>query len=284
MKISIISTMTNPEKRMDPWKESLNFYNDFADEVIITGEDWKEEFSWEYIGETYQEAFDKTTGDWVLSMALDMFIHESYKNKLRESLEKFKEFPAVSFPKYQFFVPTKYHLKSRLVVAYNKKMHPNLNVRGGSDLCIPNIGKKVLNYKNVPAVNIPIFQYESMFRTKDVIQHDRARFARAWNRCFGNFGDRGGPTEKEAFDAWINDITKKIKLHTHDFKVENHPKYIIEKIENITENMFGKSAFGLDSNKRKNYHTHLKNIVEKELNQRYLCSDFRNYKLNSFVN
>jgi len=48
--------------------------------------------------------------------------------------------------------------------------------------------------------------------------------------------------------------------------------------------MFGKSAFGLDSNKRKNYHTHLKNIVEKELNQRYLCSDFRNYKLNSFVN
>lgn len=276
--------MTNPEKRMDPWKESLNFYNDFADEVVITGEDWKEEFSWEYIGETYQEAFDKTTGDWVLSMALDMFIHESNKDILRKSLEKFKEFPAVSFPKYQFFVPHKYHLKSRLVVAYNKKLYPNLNVRGGSDLCIPTIGNKILDYKNVPALNIPIFQYESMFRTKDVIQHDRARFARAWYRCFGTYADRGGPTEKEAFDAWIDGIEKKLKLHTHKFNVNNHPKYLIEKIADIDVSMFGNSAFGLDGKRKKNYLTLLNNVIERDFKQRYLSSDFRNNKLEKIYN
>ena len=43
MKISIHTSMTDPEERMDPWKESLSCYKDFADEVVITGEDWPEE-------------------------------------------------------------------------------------------------------------------------------------------------------------------------------------------------------------------------------------------------
>ena len=38
--------MTNPEERQDPWKEALNCYEDFADEVITVEEDWPEEFSW----------------------------------------------------------------------------------------------------------------------------------------------------------------------------------------------------------------------------------------------
>ena len=43
MKISIFTTMTNPEERMDPWKESLACYEDFADEVIVVGENFKNE-------------------------------------------------------------------------------------------------------------------------------------------------------------------------------------------------------------------------------------------------
>ena len=30
---------------MDPWKESLKCYEDFADEVVVVGEDWDYEFS-----------------------------------------------------------------------------------------------------------------------------------------------------------------------------------------------------------------------------------------------
>ena len=50
MKISIFTSMTNPEERMDPWKEALECYNDFADEVIVVGKDWDYDFSWEKIG------------------------------------------------------------------------------------------------------------------------------------------------------------------------------------------------------------------------------------------
>lgn len=41
--------MTNPQERMDPFKEALNCYEDFADEVIQVGDDWPEEFSFDYI-------------------------------------------------------------------------------------------------------------------------------------------------------------------------------------------------------------------------------------------
>ena len=37
MKVSIFTTMTNPEERMDPWKEALNCYESIADEVIVVG-------------------------------------------------------------------------------------------------------------------------------------------------------------------------------------------------------------------------------------------------------
>ena len=43
--LSIFTTMTNPEKRNDPWREALDCYKDFADEVVITGQDWPENSS-----------------------------------------------------------------------------------------------------------------------------------------------------------------------------------------------------------------------------------------------
>ena len=43
-----------------------------------------------------------------------------------------------------------------------------------------------LTYKNVIVIKVPIWQYDSMFRTKEIISKDRARFARAWYRSFNN--------------------------------------------------------------------------------------------------
>ena len=76
------------QKRKDPWKEALNCYEDFADEVIITGQDWPEEFEWDLIGKIFQEGFDKSTKDWVIRMDIDYFFHENDIVKIRKILEK----------------------------------------------------------------------------------------------------------------------------------------------------------------------------------------------------
>ena len=36
----MLSTMTNPEQRCDPWKEALECYNFYFDQVVTVDEDW----------------------------------------------------------------------------------------------------------------------------------------------------------------------------------------------------------------------------------------------------
>ena len=54
--------MTDPESRRDPWKEALECYEDLADEIVITGDNWKYDFSWEQIGKFFQEGFYAKAG------------------------------------------------------------------------------------------------------------------------------------------------------------------------------------------------------------------------------
>ena len=82
MKLTIFTTMTDPEKRMDPFREALKCYEDFADEVVVVGDDWPDEFSFDFIGKKFQEGFDKSTGDWVIRMDIDTFFHERNKDNL----------------------------------------------------------------------------------------------------------------------------------------------------------------------------------------------------------
>ena len=44
MKLSIFTSTTNPEERMDPYHEALSCYEEFADEVVTVGKNWPEEF------------------------------------------------------------------------------------------------------------------------------------------------------------------------------------------------------------------------------------------------
>ena len=85
MKISVATTYTNPDERQDPWREAISCYEDFADEIIVTGQDWPYEFSWEYIGKTFNEGFKKAKGDWVFRMDIDYFLHEKDIKKSKTS-------------------------------------------------------------------------------------------------------------------------------------------------------------------------------------------------------
>ena len=85
-KISVFTTMTNPEERQDPYVEAINCYKDLGDELIIVGDDWPDEFKWDHIGKTFQKGFDECTGDWVIRMDLDYFFHEKDLTKIRTFL------------------------------------------------------------------------------------------------------------------------------------------------------------------------------------------------------
>ena len=278
MKVSIFTTYTEPEKRRDPWEESLSCYRDYADEIIVTGKDWPFEFKWDLIGKTFQQGLDESTGDWAIRMDIDYLFHEKHIDVLRPLLKKFESFPAVVFPQYQFFTPDRFQMKTRLCIALNKRRFPNIKLNGGGDLCLATLNNKLLPVNKLPNLYIPVYQYESMFRTKEIIASDRARFARAWKSYFNSYGTRGGSTEEEAFKAWFNEIEKKYHTHTNKIKINDHPKYIIEKLRNLDDSQFGFSAFGLKAKSK----FALKNFLKgkKEL---LLDGRINNLNLNSKI-
>ena len=218
--------MTNPEERMDPWKEALDCYSYFSEDLVTVGQDWEEEFKWRKIGQVFQEGFEKSNGDWVLNMALDMFLHEKDRDKLYYYLKKYEDEPALALPKLKFYDPYRYQISYFETILLNKKKFKNIKLNGGPDLCIPTLNGKLLEAPNVKVLKIPLFNYDTTFRTKEVIAKDRARFARAWFREFNSYDDRGGSTPEKAFNAWFSMIDERYKNHTNKFQIDNHPYFI----------------------------------------------------------
>lgn len=264
--LTIFTTMTNPESRNDPWREALECYNHFADEVVTEGKDWPTEFSWEYIGEIFQKGFDNSTCDWVMRMDIDYFLHEKHKKKLRSALKVYNQYPAISLPQYQIFTPNRYQIKTRICLIFNKKMFSNIKLNGGGDLTLATLNGKLLDPKEMPMVNIPIFQYESTFRTKEIIRDDRARFARAWFKYFGTYETRGGPTPDEAYEAWFLEIKKRYPKHSFKLSQSSHPSFIQKKLSQIDKTQFGFDAFGLSTSTKFSKKYLIKGLREKYLN------------------
>ena len=282
MKVSVITSYTNPEKRMDPWKEAISCYEELADEVIVLGENFKTEFEFSDFGPMFDDGFDKANGDWVIKMDIDTLIHEKDFKKLYQALNYYSEYPAISLRKFQFFTPKRYHTKSRMGMILNKKKFKNIKFNGGGDGCDPTVNNNHINEKNVPRVNIPFWNYDSVFKTKEVISNDRARFARAWKRTFNNYGDRGGPEPEVAYDAWFKMIEGRYKKHIFKVDITDHPKFIQNKISNLNENQFGFNAFGLDDYLNRSISDYLEAYRERFISE--LKLSFNNsYKKEEFI-
>jgi len=178
-------------------------------------------------------------------MDLDYFFHEKSFKKIRTVLQDNFDKPAVAFPKYQFFTPDRCALKTNIVIAYNKKFYPQILLNGGGDLCLPTLNGIEIKPTDVPISNIFLWNYDSMFKTREVIKEDRARFARAWYRHFGDWGKGEGDDPEKAFETWFAMIKGRYLKHRKFADLSEHPKYIQEKIENLNPSQFGYDAFGL---------------------------------------
>ena len=265
MNISTFTTMTNPEERGDPWKEALTCYESYSDEIIKVGLDWPYEFKFDIVGKFFQEGFNKSTGDWAFRMDIDYFFHEKDLNKLKRALKKNEDMPAIAFPQYQFFTPDRFQVKTKLCIALNKKYFPNIKLNGGGDLCMPTINNTQILNTSVPSYNIPVYQYDSMFRTKSTIAEDRARFARAWARQFGDYGDRGGETPDLAYEAWFSMIKERYAKHTFSLKKDRHPIFMKERLKTLQKGQFGFDAFGLKGNTERHLKHYLRGYRDKYL-------------------
>lgn len=170
MKLSIFTTISNPEERQDPYNEAIINYLDFADEIVVIDGDedfgpknsiftdglptppefkflnykWNKEFDWKFIGEQFQRGYDACIGDWVIRADLDYFFHEDDLENIRLFLNSCKA-PFACMPKRQFILADRYRTKSVIPLAYNKGKYGNrIKLNGGGDLCQPTLDGKEL--------------------------------------------------------------------------------------------------------------------------------------------
>lgn len=269
MKLSIFTTTTYPNDRGDNLRDAALCYSELADEIVIVdgGVDkteyfnilsepklnyvhykWPFEFSWEFIGQQFQRGYEAATGDWVIHADLDFIFHEKDFATIREAMERYKDEPALCFYKYQFILPDRYNLKSRLVIMVNKaKFGDRIRFDSGGDLCQPSLDGKELKPDMVPEIRVPIYNYEKLTKTKAQIKEDAERMERAYRRYFGRdlYSYESGKVKRTAYQGLIDMMCGRFNKPQKEIPLTDHPKFVQETIANLTPDQWGYNGFGL---------------------------------------
>jgi glycosyltransferase involved in cell wall biosynthesis len=257
MTLSIFTTTTNPLERGDPYHEAIKCYKDLADEVVVVNGGgqlteqsgikyvnykWPKEFSWDFIGKQFTRGYKACTSDWVIHADLDFLFHEKDFEEIRQVLGSHPHAPALSFYKWQFTMPDRYNLKSRLVIAVNKGEYGDrIKFDSSGDLCQPSLDGKYLSPDDVPESGIEFYNYEKLLKTEEQIKDDVERMARAWHR---HFGDYKLGTDDTAYSEWLQMALGRLgKPHKH-IPIHEHPKYIQDTILKLRPDQWGYNAFG----------------------------------------
>lgn len=292
MRISILTTVTNPEQRQDKWREAFENYFDFADQVVIVngGEPftavswsypgtefkivdlpWPYEWNWAEYPRHLNAGLKECTGDWVLRLDIDQFIHENDFEELRKHLEKADKLGAkiATLQKMSFTYGNKYYQKGGAQIAFKNELGICFGKKMGqmTDLCfpikqtgvelvkdetidyeLPVGGEDVNRLQDLPEYRTPIsyWNYDHYFKTMEFMKKDFFRMSRAWQRYFKEW--KFGSNEDESFEIFLEMMRMRYAKSPHTAKDSTHPKYIREAIKNIQVEQFGFDGWGSETN------------------------------------
>lgn len=265
MRLSVFTTVTEPKKRGDNFRDALDCYADLADELVVVDgtnsmshnsgfshdnykvvvSHWPNEFEWDFIGKQFQKGYETATGDWVIHADLDFIFHEKDMPLIRKVLEENSDAPALSFWKFQFIQPDRFNLKSRLVLAVNKKKYGDrIKFDSGGDLCQPSLDGKEIKVDDVPEARIAFYNYEKLTKNKEQIIDDITRMERAYHRTFDHTLYSTDLSDKSTYEGWLRMAHGRYNKPHNFIPLSEHPKYVQKTIKNLTPDQWGYSGFG----------------------------------------
>jgi len=291
MKISILTTITNPEERQDKWIEALSCYYDLADEVVVVNGGspvytdshgpwekikfvnlpWSYNWNWIELPRHLNAGLKKCTGDWIIKLDIDQFIHEKDFERVRKVLAQVPEdCDVATFQKMSMVYGKKYYQKGGREIAFRNKPYIRFgkNLDKPTDLCFP---VKVTSYEKVcldcfndatkgdfcriwyklPVgrqlktfkTGISYWNYDYTFKAQDFVKEEFWRFSQAYYRYFKKW--TFGRTKRKAFQVFLNMMKGRHDRAPYTYTLKDHPKYIREAIKNLTKEQFGLNAWGL---------------------------------------
>lgn len=246
MALGAFITKTRPEQRGDTFEQCYAMAKECFDVVTVIDGDktWPHEFDWPLIGQHFQRGYEQCDADWVFHLDTDFIFHEKDYAAIRQACRS--DAPALSFWKYQTFKPTRYTLKSRLVIAVNKgKYGDRIRFDSGSDLCQPSLDGGYLSPDGTAESRVAFYNYEKLTKTKEQVMEDCGRMDRAYHRHFGKYQLSKDGSDESAFEGWCNMIRGRYTKHNNFLELEDHPKVMQETIKNLKPEQFGYDGFGM---------------------------------------
>jgi len=282
-KISIFTTLGNigntPDYWQYAWREALDSYIDFADEVVIVcggkfegygnfekvkliQSDWAYDFSWETIAQHFNAGLDACTGDWIMKMDIDYCIHEKDMPNLKARMAKHYEeqWNLLSFVKYTVLNQHRAYQKVKLpfIIRGNMKDIIRFGIptddetsAWGYPIFVDGFDEKrglptgtSIPDSNIRDTGVNIFNYDNTFRDKETTGKHFLRFSNAREKA--GFPREWGETEEEALQKFQDMMWSRLKKTTgcyHPLTLDCHPKYMHERIKSLTPDLYGYNSW-----------------------------------------
>ena len=261
MTIGAYILLQNPKTNNYPYKEVINCCLDLFDEILIVDggtddgsfdmlpidkrikiikREWKEDAGWDFLTQQYDCGLQNLTTDWRIKMDADYIFHQDDLVKLRNFLEQHPNDKIVNFEKRCFNLIDRYRVKTKIGLAINKKVYPNIHWNTDDKY---QDGNEVLDEETWTTSGINVWVYDNCFKTKKNIKKVMYKFAQA---CYDKYGKDWGHKSPEAALKFMIDLFR-TRIDTHQqtiINLEEHPKYIQDKIKNLTDKQLGFSLFG----------------------------------------
>ena len=277
MKISAFTTISNPDKRQDPWREAIISWAAIADEIVVVNggepveypeidkpirviyKHWPEEWDWSELPKHMNAGLEACTGDWAIRFDADWIFDSSGKDKFINELSgEAKNYSVVTMQKFSSVKINTWYEKGEMQVIFNKHF-PDIVIGKAmdreTDLCFPirGVGKEKDGFGIPLGISIGererykshgrFFNFDYAFKTKEVARSEFWRFAQAYKRYFGRseFGD----TQEESFGIFLDMMRGRLAKCVYDFKPDDLPEEIRERARNISKEQFAHSGWGM---------------------------------------
>ena len=282
-----MTTISDPVRREDKWKQAIDCYLDLADEVVVVygngkkdeyllsstyknrvpyGKElkvvdvsWSYEWNWIELPRHLNAGLDECTGDWVIRFDIDQLMSKTEFSNLKQEIEKKcpSDVDVVSIQQMNTIYKKRYHLKvGKHIILRNsakKKIRFGKMIGGKTDLCQL---VEVKEYEKVNDYKLPVgikpahfrtgrhfWNYNYLFKTKELALEELMRFSRAHERYFGNH--IWGTTKEQALEKFLKMMKGRYENAIHTYKLYDHPEYIRKEVETLQPEQFGFNAWNL---------------------------------------
>lgn len=239
---------------------------EYPNKIKVIHSEWKWTDTVRQVPIHYNKGLDACTGDWAIKLDIDYVFHENDLTDYRDRLlqhDRHENILAMYCSKFNIYNRGQYYNKGSVPIALHKKFigdKVRIGVHKGNDRCdwaIPIIVDEIIDevpyglpisHTLIKHTGVPVYNYDCTFRDEDRCRKWFNRTAKAYRDETGY--PLYGKDDDDAWKQWlaIRETQKKtasFKSISIDEHGVTHPKYIREKLTNMTSEMWGYDNWNL---------------------------------------